>query len=65
MAREFDAYVRAQERVKRFDQQALAAAKAGDATAYLVARERRDAEQRQRYDLARALDLQTCSLSPG
>jgi serine/threonine protein kinase len=59
---DFRKYVRAQERVMRYDRQALSAAQAEDATAYVAARERRDAEQAERYDLARAIGLEQCSL---
>jgi serine/threonine protein kinase len=54
-------YVAAQERVKAYDRQALAAAEAGDAAAYLAARERRDDEASERYDMAHAVGLQQCS----
>jgi len=64
LEREYDEYLRAQERVKRYDQDALAAAKAGDAAAYLKARERRDAEARERYDLAREIGFEVCSANP-
>ena len=45
----------------RYDRQALEAAEANDATAYLEARERRDAEAGERYDLAREIGLEQCS----
>jgi serine/threonine protein kinase len=61
----FGQYVHAQERVMRYDRQALRAAEAGDATAYVAARERRDAEQAERYDLAREVGLEQCSLKRG
>jgi hypothetical protein len=61
----FGKYLEAQERVMRYDRQALRAAEAGDATAYLAARRRRDDEARERYDLARRVGLQRCSASPG
>jgi serine/threonine protein kinase len=57
----FDEYVKAQERVKAYDRQALQAAEAGDTAAYLAARERRNDETEERYDLARAVGLQECS----
>ena len=47
------------------DRQALTAAEAGDAGAYLAARERRDAEAAERYDLAREIGLENCSTSRG
>jgi hypothetical protein len=58
----FAKYVRAQERVMRYDLQALEAAEAEDATAYVAARHRRDAEAPERYDLAREIGLEQCSL---
>jgi hypothetical protein len=59
----FDEYVKAQERVKVYDQQALRAAEAGDTTEYLAARERRDNEAEERHELARAVGLRKCSAS--
>ncbi|HVY77951.1 MAG TPA: serine/threonine-protein kinase [Solirubrobacterales bacterium] len=61
----FGKYVRAQERVMRYDRQALEAAEAGDSAAYVAARERRDAEAAERYDLAREVGLEQCSASRG
>lgn len=57
----FNAYVAAQERVKSYDEKALKAAEAEDTTAYLAARESRDNESEERYDLARAVGLRKCS----
>jgi hypothetical protein len=57
----FSKYVQAQERVMRYDRQALRAAETGDAPAYVAARERRDAEAAERYDLAREIGLEQCS----
>jgi serine/threonine protein kinase len=57
----FGEYLAAQERVMRYDRQALAAAEANDATAYLEARQRRDAEAAERYRLAREVGLEQCS----
>jgi Protein kinase domain len=54
-------YVAAQERVKAYDRQALQAAEAGDTAAYLSARESRNAEAEERYDLARKVGLKKCS----
>lgn len=59
--RPFANYVKAQERVKTYDREALEAAEAGDASAYLAARERRNAEAGERYDLAREIGLEQCS----
>jgi serine/threonine protein kinase len=57
----FGKYLAAQERVMRYDRQALKAAEAGDTTAYVTARQRRDAEAPKRYELAREIGLQKCS----
>ncbi len=57
----FGKYLAAQERVMRYDRQALEAAEANDTTAYLEARQRRDAEAGERYDLAREIGLEQCS----
>jgi len=57
----FRKYVLAQERVMRYDRQALKAAEANDAAAYLAARRRRDAEAGERYELARRIGLEQCS----
>jgi hypothetical protein len=57
----FAKYVQAQERVMRYDRQALEAAEAEDANAYVAARERRDVEAGERYDLAREIGLKECS----
>jgi hypothetical protein len=61
----FGEYVEAQKRVKIYDQQALHAAEAGDTAKYLAARERRNGEAKERYDLAREVGLQECSASRG
>jgi hypothetical protein len=57
----FGKYLASQERVMRYDRQALEAAEANDSTAYLEARQRRDAEAGERYDLAREIGLEQCS----
>jgi hypothetical protein len=61
----FKDYVKAQELVMLNDRQALTAAEAGNAGAYVAARERRDAEAGKRYDLAREIGLEKCSTSRG
>ncbi len=61
----FAKYVQAQERVMRYDIQAVEAAENEDASAYAAARDRRDAEAGQRYDLAREVGLKQCSAKPG
>jgi Protein kinase domain len=63
--RAYEEYVAAQERVHKYDVQALGAASAEHTGEYLAARERRDNEQRERYELAREIGLKTCSTSPG
>jgi len=60
----FREYVRAQERVMRYDREALKAAEAEDTTAYLAARQSRDDEANERYELARELGLEQCSPKP-
>ncbi|HEX3324523.1 MAG TPA: serine/threonine-protein kinase [Solirubrobacterales bacterium] len=61
LSKPFGEYVKAQERVKSYDRQALKAAEAGDTAAYLAARESRNNEEAERYDLARAVGLEECS----
>jgi hypothetical protein len=61
----FEEYVQAQQRVHKYDVQALRAARAEHTSEYMAARERRDNEQPKRYELARQIGLETCSLSPG
>jgi Protein kinase domain len=60
----YEEYVKAQVRVRKYDQQALRAAEEGNSTAYLEAREARNDEQHLRYELARAVNLKECSASP-
>jgi hypothetical protein len=61
----YERYVRAQQRVHKYDVQALHAARAEHDGEYLAARERRDNGQGERYELAREIGLKTCSASPG
>lgn len=63
--RPYEEYVQAQQRVHRYDVQALRAARSAHTGEYLAARERRDNGQRERYELAREIGLKTCSASPG
>jgi hypothetical protein len=63
--RSYEQYVAAQQRVHKYDVQALRAARAEHLGEYLAARERRDNGQQERYELARAVGLKTCSASPG
>jgi signal transduction histidine kinase len=64
LAREYDEYLRTQERVRNYDRQALEAAKAGDSSAYLEARGKRDAEEPERERLAREIGFEVCGI-PG
>src|SRR5207245_1619088 len=57
----YDAYVKAQEEVAGWDQDALKAAQEGDATAYLKARETRDETAAERTQLAEAVGFHVCS----
>jgi Protein kinase domain len=61
----YEEYVQAQARVKAYDRQALKAAKAGDTSAYVRARELRDNEQLLRHELAQDIGLEVCSASAG
>ena len=61
----FAKYVAAQERVMRYDREALRAAQEEDAEAYVAARGKRDAEEAERYDLAREVGLKECSTNRG
>jgi hypothetical protein len=60
----YEQYLRSQQRVHKYDVQALRAAEAGHTNAYLAARERRDNSQRERYELARKIGFEVCSPSP-
>ncbi|HWO15811.1 MAG TPA: serine/threonine-protein kinase [Solirubrobacterales bacterium] len=61
LAGDYEAYVEAQERVLVTDEQALAAAKEGDAAGVEAARERRDEEDPLRESLAREIGFAVCS----
>jgi Protein kinase domain len=61
----YEEYVQAQQRVHEYDVRALDAARAEHVGEYLAARERRDNEAPERYDLAREIGLKTCSASRG
>jgi hypothetical protein len=63
LAAAYDKYVEAQERVYATDRQALGAARKDDVAGVEAARDRRDAEKAERYELARAVGLQECSSS--
>lgn len=61
----FKQYLTAQERVMRYDREALKAAEANDVARYVAARQRRDAEAAERYELARKIGLKKCSTNRG
>jgi serine/threonine protein kinase len=61
LASDYEAYVAAQEKVLTTDEQALAAAREGDAAGVEVARERRDREDPLRESLAREIGFTVCS----
>jgi len=61
LSKSYKSYVKAQERVHSYDEQALRAAEKGDAKQYLKARERRNDEQEQRHSLAQEVGFETCS----
>ena len=61
--RAYREYVRLQEEVKRFDQQALSAAKEENLAGYLLAREARDNGQTTRHEIAQAIGFEICSAS--
>jgi protein kinase-like protein len=57
----YDAYVKSQKEVAKWDQDALKAAEKGDLGAYLKARESRDETQEERKALAEAVGFTVCS----
>jgi hypothetical protein len=57
----YDAYVKSQQQVARWDKEALKAAEKGDLPAYLEAREKRDATEEERKALAEAVGFHVCS----
>jgi hypothetical protein len=61
LAADYEAYVKAQERVLATDERALAAAREGDVAAVDAARERRDGENPLRERLAREVGFTVCS----
>jgi protein kinase-like protein len=65
LAADYEAYVAAQKRVLATDEQALAAAREGDAAGVEAARERRDREDPLRESLAREIGFTVCSTSQG
>ncbi len=63
--RPYERYVQAQKRVHEYDLEALRASRNEHTGEYLAARERRDNEARERYDLARKIGFRICSANPG
>jgi serine/threonine protein kinase len=61
LAADYEAYVAAQERVLATDEEALAAAREGDAAGVEAARERRDSEDPLRESLAGEIGFTVCS----
>jgi len=61
LGKPYEEYVEAQERVLATDKQALAAARGEDAAGVEAARDRRDAEDALREDLARKIGFDVCS----
>jgi hypothetical protein len=61
LRRPYAAYVKAQREVAQWDRDALRAAEEGDLSAYLAARERRDATAEARKGLAEAVGFHLCS----
>jgi Protein kinase domain len=60
----YEEYVAAQERVLDSDEEALEAARKGNAAGVEAARDQRDAESAERHDLASEVGLQKCSPNP-
>jgi hypothetical protein len=58
---DYDAYVESQKQVAQWDKDALKAAEREDLTAYLAAREKRDATEEERKQLAEAVGFHVCS----
>jgi hypothetical protein len=57
----YEDYARSQKEVAKWDEDALKAAEAGDLTNYLEAREKRDATEGERQELAEAVGFHVCS----
>jgi serine/threonine protein kinase len=58
---DYDAYVKSQKQVAQWDEDALKAAEKEDLSAYLDAREKRDATEEERRALAEAVGFHVCS----
>ncbi|HEY5052886.1 MAG TPA: hypothetical protein VII45_05695, partial [Solirubrobacterales bacterium] len=65
LSRAFKAYVKAQERVHLYDEQALKAAAKDHLASYLKAREKRDDGVEERHQLAQAVGFEVCSANTG
>jgi serine/threonine protein kinase len=63
LRKSYQRYVKSQEEVKGWDQDALKAAEAGDEAAYLTARETRNRTDPERQQLAEAVGFKVCSNS--
>jgi hypothetical protein len=61
LKRDYDAYVKSQKQVAQWDKDALKAAEKEDLSAYLDAREKRDATEAERKALAEAVGFHVCS----
>jgi hypothetical protein len=65
LAKDYESYVKAQERVQKLDEQALGAAEKGNEKQYLHAREKRNDSQEERHELAQAIGFEVCSAGAG
>ncbi|HEU4705733.1 MAG TPA: serine/threonine-protein kinase [Solirubrobacterales bacterium] len=61
LKKSYDAYVKSQKQVAQWDKDALKAAEKEDPTAYLAAREDRNATEEERRQLAEAVGFHVCS----
>ncbi len=61
LKQDYDAYVKSQKQVARWDEDALKAAEKEDLSAYMAAREKRDATEAERKALAEAVGFHICS----
>jgi Protein kinase domain len=61
LEQDYEAYVKSQKEVAQWDEDALEAAEKEDLSTYLAAREKRDATEEERQDLAEAVGFHVCS----
>jgi serine/threonine protein kinase len=61
LKQDYDAYVKSQKEVAQWDEDALKAAEKEDLSAYMAAREKRDATEAERKALAEAVGFHVCS----